>query len=458
MVNGDAARVLFERLREAVGGEHVLTEQDLLTTYETDWTRRFSGRALAAVRPGSTREVAAVLSACHENGIAVVPQGGNTGLVGGSVPRGGEIVLSLRRLRQVEAFDPAAREITVGAGVTAGEVNALAAAHGLQLGVDLASRDSATVGGMAATNAGGIHVVRHGMMRSQVIGLEAVLADGGILDRMFGVVRDNTGYDLANLLIGSEGTLAVITRVRLRLVPVERRRAVALLAFRSVEDAIAIAMRARGGLASLNAAEIFFGPGMELVCSAAGLTSPFGADFPVYLLLEAAGEGEVAEGLAAFLGGAEAIAESAFATDPRDCARLWAYRERHTEAISSAGVPHKLDIALPPGRMAEFVREVGPAVQALAPEAREVLFGHVADGNLHVNLLGFEPEDERPDDAVLRMVARLGGSISAEHGVGVAKRGWVHLTRSPADIGAMAAIKRGLDPRGILNPGVIFPA
>jgi FAD/FMN-containing dehydrogenase len=451
-------RDLIGRLQQIVGGEHVLTSRDILGSYETDWTRRFSGSALAAVRPASTAEVAAVLAACNEAGVAVVPQGGNTGLVGGSVPRAGEVVLSTRRLAQVESFDPVARELTAGAGVTAAQANALAAAHGLQLGVDLASRDSATVGGMAATNAGGIHVVRHGMMRSQVIGLEAVLANGGVVDRMFGVVRDNTGYDLANLLVGSEGTLGVITRVRLRLVAVERRRAVALLGLDSVEEAIGVALAARNGLPGLNAAEIFFAPGMELVCSAMGLTPPFEKRFPVYVLIEAAGAGEVAEGLAAFLEGSARAAASAFATDARDCARLWAYRERHTEAINTAGVPHKLDIALPLGRMAEFVREVGPVVRSLDPGGREILFGHVADGNLHVNLLGFEPDDERPDDAILRMVAGLGGSISAEHGVGVAKRQWLHLTRSAADIAAMAAIKRALDPRGILNPGVIIPA
>jgi FAD/FMN-containing dehydrogenase len=451
-----ATEALFARLRDAVGPAHVLTERELTAGYETDWTRRFSGKALAVARPATTGEVGAVLRACRASGVAVVPQGGNTGLVGGSVPRDGEVVLSTLRLDSVSAFEPAAREVTVGAGVTPASLNAMTLAHGLQLGVDLASRDSATLGGMAATNAGGIHVIRYGMMRSQVIGLEAVMPDGGAVDRLFGVVRDNTGYDLANLLIGSEGSLGVITRLRLRLVPAPRQHAVALMGLDDVETAIDVALRARTGLAGLNAAEVFFAPGLGLVCSAMGLPRPFPAECPVYVLLETAGDGGAAEALAAFVHGLSHPGHVAIGLDARECARLWAYRERHTEAINHAGIPHKLDVALPLGRMAEFVARAGPLVREIEPGGREILFGHLADGNLHVNLLGFDPGDERPDEAVLRLVASLGGSISAEHGVGIAKRRWLGLTRSESDIAAMRGIKQGIDSGWMMNPGVIF--
>ena len=220
---------LIDSLREIVGESHCLTDPGLRASYETDWTRRFHGEALAVVRPGSTDEVARVLVACADAGVGVVPQGGNTGLVGGSVPRGGEVVMSLLRLNEIEEVDRVAGEVTVGAGATLALVQAAARTAGWEVGVDLGARDSATIGGMVATNAGGVNVVRHGTMRSQLLGFEAVRVDGTILRRLPGMPKDNTGYDLGGLLAGSEGTLAVITRVRLRLVSPMRHRAVCVI-------------------------------------------------------------------------------------------------------------------------------------------------------------------------------------------------------------------------------------
>jgi FAD/FMN-containing dehydrogenase len=449
---------LRDDLAAIVGLQHVITDSDLKASYETDWTRRFSGSALLVVRPGSTAEVAAVLAACQAAGVRVVPQGGNTGLVGGSVPRGGEVVLSTRRLTDIGQVEVAAAEVVVGAGVTASALNATAAPYGLRLGVDLASRDSATVGGMVATNAGGINVLRHGMMRAQVAGVEAVLADGRVLDRLQGLKRDNTGYDLPGLLAGSEGTLAILTRVRLRLVPVFSSHAVALLGLPAVSEAVRIAAEVRAQLPALHAAELFLAEGLNLVLQHARLTPPFAVHHPAYLLLEAAAHADPAPALAEAIAAVAGDPPAAFATDPRERARLWAYRERHTEAINAEGVPHKLDIALPLSAIPGFVERVGQAISGASPGARQVLFGHIADGNLHVNILGPAPDDEAADQAVLELVAALGGSISAEHGIGVAKPRWLHLTRSPADIAAMRAIKAALDPQGTLNPGVIFPA
>lgn len=449
---------LISRLNAALSEQHVLIDADMRASYETDWTRRFHGTARAVVRPATVDEVAQALRVCGEWGVAVVPQGGNTGLVGGGVPRGGEVVLSLQRLQEIGDFDRTSGEITVGAGLTLAALQEHIAEAGWAFGVDLASRDSATMGGMVATNAGGIRVIRYGGMRQQILGFEAVLANGEVIRRLPGLVKDNTGYDLGQLLAGSEGTLAVVTAVRLRLVPQLSQRTVALLALPNIEAALEIVGAVRSAMPSLGAAEAFFQEGVELVCTHAKLPSPFASPAGCYLLLECASRRDESAELAELLLACPQITDSALASDSAGRARLWAYRERHTEAISAEGIPHKLDVTLPLGRLAEFERRVRTAIQTATPGALPILFGHAGDGNLHVNILGLEPEDERADDAVLRLVAELGGSISAEHGIGVAKLPWLELTRSPADIAAMRAIKRALDPRGVLNPGVLLPA
>lgn len=446
----------IDALRSAVGAEHALLEDDQRAPYETDWTRRFGGRAAAVVRPGTTEETAQVVRLCHEAGVAVVPQGGNTGLVGGSVPRGGELVLSLRRLQELH-IDAANRQALAGAGVTLERLQQEAAAHGLTFGVDMASRGSATLGGMVATNAGGMHVLRYGPMRSQVLGYVAVLADGSVIERLRYVAKESAGFEPGALLPGSEGTLAVVTGVLVRLVPAPRYAAVALLGLERLQDAIEAVRRARERVPSLQAAEVFFAEGMALVREHAGLPAPLQRDYPVYLLLEAAGDTDPAEELAAALEDVGDAGAVAFATGTRERERLWAYRERHTEAVNAAGVPHKLDVAVPLAEAARFEAELRRLFAEEAPTVRPILWGHLAEGNFHVNLLGLAPDDERVDVRVLELVASLGGTISSEHGVGVAKARYLHLSRSAAELEAMRAIKKALDPRGILNPGVILP-
>ena len=449
---------LVTALREVVGERHCLTDPALRASYETDWTRRFHGVARAVVRPGSTSEVAAILQACAAAGAGVVPQGGNTGLVGGSVPRGGEVVLSLLRLNEIGEVDAGAGEVTVGAGATLAAVQDAARAAGWEVGVDLGARDSATIGGMVATNAGGVNVVRHGSMRSQLLGFEAVLADGTVVRRLPGIPKDNTGYDIGGLLAGSEGTLAVITRVGLRLVPQLRHRAVCVIGFADATAAVTAAGILRRTLASVHALELFTDAGLELVMRHAGVAAPFVARAPAYLLVEvASGETDPADALFAAiqsLGVDEASVAVATATDARE--RLWQLRERHTEVINAEGVPHKLDVSVPSPRYAELVERAPVAVAAVAPHARTIVYGHVGDGNLHVNVLGPPPDDEAVDDAVLALVLELGGSVSAEHGIGVAKVGWLARDRGEAAVAAMRAIKTAWDPRGIMNPGVIF--
>ena len=449
---------LLGALRAILGERHCLTDAALRASYETDWTRRFSGRAMAVARPGTVDEVTLVLRACAEAGVGVVPQGGNTGLVGGSVPRAGEVVLSLLRLGDVGAVEPDAGEVTVGAGATLAAVQRAARAAGWEFGVDLAARDSATIGGMVATNAGGVNVVRHGPMRDQVLGFEAVLADGSVIRRLPGMVKDNTGYDLGGLLAGSEGTLAVITAVHLRLVPPLRHRAACVIGLADAAAAVEAAGALRRLLASVNALELFTDAGMDLVMRHASARPPFDTRSPIYLLVEVASdEADPAEGLftvVELLGVDQGSVAVATDTDGRR--RLWDLRERHTEAISAEGVPHKLDVSVPLARYAELIERAPTAVAAVAPDARTIVYGHVGDGNLHVNILGPSAADDAVDDAILELVLELGGSVSAEHGIGAAKVGWLVRDRGAEAVAAMRAIKRAWDPGWILNPGVLF--
>lgn len=447
---------LARELRTIVGDANVLTDPDLVAGYQTDWTGRFRGEARCVVRPGTTEEVAAVAGWCSRARVPLVPQGGNTGLVGGSVPRSREVVLNLGRLDGMEPVDAIAGHVTAGAGVTLARLQEHVREAGLIYGVDLASRDSATVGGMVATNAGGLHVLRYGPTRAQVVGLEVVLASGRVVSRMSGLEKDNTGYDLPGLFTGSEGTLGIVTRARLRLHPPEPERVTALLAMEDTAAALELFGRLRRSVRTLDAIEAFYEEGMQLVCEHTGASRPFSGPVGCYLLVECAGASDPMPELTEALDGAKGVGDSAVAADPAQRRALWHYREAHTVAINAEGVPHKLDVTLPLSQLAAFEGKVRQRVRDVAPGARPVLFGHLGDGNLHVNVLGLEPEDDRATDAVLRLVASMGGSISAEHGVGVAKVPWLHLTRSAADIEAMRTIKRALDPANILNPGVIF--
>jgi FAD/FMN-containing dehydrogenase len=459
--------VLVKELIDVVGPAHVLTDPALRAPFEQDWTRRFAGPSLAVVRPANTDEVAATVRTCAAHGVAIVPQGGNTSLVGGSVPappRVGArqdlpVLISTTRLDWMKPVDPIAAQLTAGAGVPLARVQAAASATGLHFPVDLAARDSATVGGMVATNAGGLHVVRYGSMRAQVVGLEAVLADGTVLSRLGGLVKDNTGYDLSQLLVGSEGTLAVVTAARLRLVPEARERVVALLGLPGTADALAAIEALRTRVEGLQAAEVFYAEGLDLVRQYARLGPPLPEAWPAYLVVECAGLEDPTERLFEALSALDLPdTATAVATDSTARDRLWAYRERHTEAVSSLGVPHKLDVTLPQNRLAEFEVAVRKVVADAARGAALVLFGHLGDGNLHVNVIGPDPDDEAVDGAVLRLVSDMGGSISAEHGIGRAKTGWLGLSRSPAEITTMRALKSALDPMGIMNPGVLLPA
>ena len=452
------APTVLAALQAQVGAAHVRTDPDVIAAQTVDWTGRFRGASPAVVRPGSTPEVSEVLRLCAEHGIAVVPQGGNTGLVGGSIPLHGELVLDLRRLASLEPVDLAAGQVTAGAGVTLANLQTHVRAAGWDYGIDLGARDSATVGGTIATNAGGVHVVRHGSTRRQVVGIEAVFSDGRVLRRLDGLEKDNTGYDLAGLLCGSEGTLAVVTAARLKLVSPDAHTIVALLGFDAVDAAIEAVGELRRALDCVNALEVFFDKGLALVCDRLSLAPPFPHNRRAYVLVEVAAQSDPTPALGDAVGALTGVADAAVATDTATARNLWRYREAHAEAINLVGTPHKLDVTLPARKLARFMHVVETRVQTVAPTAEVWLFGHGGDGNIHVNVTGVSADDDRVDDAVFGLVSELHGSISAEHGIGSAKRRWLPLVRSETEIAAFRAIKRALDPAGILNPHVLLPA
>jgi FAD/FMN-containing dehydrogenase len=445
---------LGDTLAAIVGPAHVLTDPDTTAGYERDWTGRFGSKARAVVRPADTSQVAAVIRACAQQGAAVVPQGGNTGLVGGGVPRRGEVVLSLTRLKAIGEPHLAVGQLTAQAGATLAALQAAARAAGQDAGLDFAARDTCTLGGVVACDAGGARALRHGTARARVAGLEAVLANGKTIERLTGLTKDNAGYDLPALLIGSEGTLGVITAVRWRLVPQLAARVAALIPLPSMQAAADLLAALRADAPSLESCDFFLQAGLELVLKHQRRASPFAKPAPVYVLAECAAASDPTEELSIALGQA-GIGDALIADDTASRERLWALREGHSDAINAQGTPHKLDVGVPLHALADFITSVTELIER-TPGQRAILFGHLADGNVHVNLLGARPEDTVADDAVLELVLDLGGTISAEHGIGVAKAAWLPRARSPADLEAMRAIKRALDPHNLLNPGAVL--
>jgi FAD/FMN-containing dehydrogenase len=453
---------LLERLADAVGPEHVLTDPSLTGSFTTDWGGRWGGPALAVVRPGNTDEVAAVVAACDQAGTPVIPQGGNTGLVGGSVPGDGldslPVIVSTRRLTRLDPIDEVSGQVTVGAGVTLGDLHRYVTHAGWEYGVDLAARDSATIGGTVATNAGGIRVVAHGMTRAQVAGIEAVLPDGSVVEHLAGLPKDNTGYDLAGLLTGSEGTLGVVTAVRLRLHRPHAPSSVALLGVSTYDEALRLMHSAVRPGVTLLAAEVTDRTGVELAMRMAGLPWPLAERHPLTLLLEVADGGE-GEGFDPDVLG---DLDAAIGLDATERARLWTYRELQGEVFTAYaaehGAPpaHKLDISIPLRHLAECAELLRQRVEAYPGVIAFGVFGHLGDGNIHVEIAGPATDDEAVDMIVIGAVREFGGSVSAEHGIGRAKAHFLDYSRSPAEITAMRSIKAALDPRGIMNPGVLF--
>ncbi|MDT5018566.1 MAG: hypothetical protein QOD39_4726 [Mycobacterium sp.] len=447
---------LTDRLAAIVGTAYVSTDPDVLDGRSVDHTGRYRGHAGMLVRPGSADEVAAVLRACGDAGAYVTVQGGRTSLVAGTVPEHDDVLLSTERLRQVGEVDIVERRIQVGAGVTLAEVQRAAAAARLVFGVDLSARDSATVGGMASTNAGGLRTVRYGNMGEQVIGLDVALPDGTVIHRHSQVRMDNTGYDLASLFIGAEGTLGVITGLDLRLHPTPRCRVTAICGFADL-NALVEAGRAFRDMDGIAALELIDARASALTAEHAGVAAP--VDGAWQLLIELTGENDQTERLADALEGAELSDEPAVGVDAAAQQRLWQVREAVAEVLGVYGPPLKFDVSLPLSVISRFAAEAAELVGKHAPDAIPLLFGHIGEGNLHLNLVRSELDAEKEHDlysAMMELIAHLGGNVSSEHGVGTRKRNYVAMSRSEADIAAMRAVKAAFDPAGYLNPAVLF--
>jgi FAD/FMN-containing dehydrogenase len=447
---------LARRLANIVGAAHVSTDPDVLAARSVDHTGRYHGHAAALVRPASADEIAGTLSACRGAGAHVTIQGGRTSLVAGTVPEHDDVLLSTERLTSIGEIDTRERRVRLGAGVTLATLQRAATRAGLLFGVDLAARDSATAGGMASTNAGGLRTVRYGNMGDQVVGLEVALPDGSILRRHSDVRRDNTGYDLTSLFVGAEGTLGVITELDVRLHPTPSHRITAVAGFADLSDVVA-AGQVFCDLDGIAALELIDARALQLTAQHLDVVSPVDAAW--LLLIEMAGEEDLSERLADALAGATLRGEPAVGIDAVAQQRLWRLRESIAEILGIYGPPLKFDVSLPLPAIAAFARESANLVAAHAPDALPVLFGHLGEGNLHLNVLRCSISGERERtlySAMMDLIAACGGNVSGEHGVGSLKRGYVGMSREPADIAAMRVIKTALDPTGYLNPAVLF--
>ena len=442
---------------EICGPAHLFTDPEVVAGQSIDFTGRYRFPPAPVVRPGHSAEVAALVGLARRTGVGLVAQGGNTGLVGGALASPGRVIVDLRRFDTIDDIDPVSGQITAGAGVTIERLQDAARRVGWDYGVDWAARQSATVGGSIATDAGGLRFVRHGSTRHQVLGVEAVLGTGQTYSHLPRVEKDNTGYDLGALMCGSEGTLGLVTGARLRLVAPTGPVATALVGFATTGAAVTAAGVLRRTVPLLEAVELMTAPGQELVCATLGLSHPMGTPDPCVLLVEVAGSDPV-ETLGTVVGALAGVTRAVVADSGPRRRALWRLREAHTEAIATLGPVHKLDVSLPGADLAAFIDEAPALVATVAPQAATWCFGHAADGNVHVNVTGAAPDDERLDEVLLTRVAALGGSISAEHGIGRAKRRWLHLARGAEELAVMKAIKAALDPDGVCNPEILFPA
>jgi FAD/FMN-containing dehydrogenase len=461
---------VLSRLKSLVGESGWSTDPDRLASKLIEWRDRWSGTTPLLLLPRDTAEVAAIVGLCAESRVAITPQGGNTGLVGGQIPQG-EILLSLERMRAIRDLDPMDDVIVAEAGVTLAAVHEAAEAAGRRFPLSVASEGSATIGGLVSTNAGGTQVLRYGTMREQVLGLEAVLPNGEIWNGLKRLRKDNTGYDLKQLLIGAEGTLGVVTAASLKLRPLLPSRAVAIAGLRSPKDAIALLARAKaetGG--ALEAFELMSRLGLSLVLNnIPDQRDPLAEAHPWYVLIEAAsGEPGAAEAsMERLLTGAleeDLIQDVIVAQSAAQMNALWALRENQSAGQKAEGAAWKHDVSVPVSKIADFIEAASADLHRRWPEVRITAFGHVGDGNVHYDVLAAVGADQtvhsaRRDEGariVHDRVAALGGSISAEHGLGAMKTQEALLYKSPVEVAAQRAVRLALDPHRIMNPRVLF--
>jgi FAD/FMN-containing dehydrogenase len=462
---------LLARFIAIVGEKNAITDPQAQAPYLVEMRDMFRGHTPVVLRPGSVGEVSAILRLADETATAIVPQGGNTGLVGGQVPQQGEVVLSLNRLDRIREVDPVSNTMTCEAGVTLQRAREAAAAADRLYPQLLPSEGTCTIGGNLSTNAGGTAALAHGIARSHALGLEVVLADGRVLNNLNKLKKDNTGYDLNNLFIGAEGTLGVITAAVLRLVPRPRSVETAFVGVPSPEAALALLglaiERTAGGVTSF---ELMLRLGVDLVLQyGAGCRDPLPQQHPWYVLIELSSQArsglrELLEEILAQGLERELLADATIADSLDQTRMFWRIRELFGEVQRHAGGSIKHDVSVPVAAVPAFIKEADAAVARVIPGARPLPFGHLGDGNIHYNVA--QPVDadkaaflarwDEVNAAVFEVVARYGGSISAEHGIGVMKRDLLPKVKDPVALALMRTLKRTLDPKGILNPGKVL--
>ena len=460
------------RFGEIVGAAHALTDPDQQLPYLREWRDLYEGRASIVLRPGTTAEVSKILALAHEHGLPVVPQAGNTGLVGGQIPMSGEILLSVGRLKRVRAVDAVGYTMTVEAGLTLAEAQAAADKAGRLFPLSLPSEGSCQIGGNLATNAGGVGVLAYGNARAQVLGLEVVLADGRVWDGLRSLKKDNTGYDLKDLFIGSEGTLGIITAAVLKLAPKPAEKATAFVTLPDLDAALALFGLAQE-TAGTNLTAFEFMPRLALefvLRNVPGTRDPFPSPHPWYALLETSAlkaDGTAERLLTEALQAATArglIGEAALARSLAQARDFWRLRESISEAQKPEGGNIKHDVSVPVASIPAFVTRANRIVEELCPGARPLAMGHFGDGNVHYNIAqpvgmdkgAFLERWPKIARAVHDTVVDMGGSISAEHGIGQLKRAELAHVKSAVEMDLMRRIKAALDPKGILNPGKVL--
>jgi FAD/FMN-containing dehydrogenase len=459
-VNAD----LLESLRKQLGAAKVTAGAAASERHRVDFSHENACMPLAVVRPSSTQDVATILRECDRAGQRVVIQGGLTGLAGGATPQAGELAISLERLSRIEEIDRIAQTMTVRAGTPLQAVQEAAAAAGFLFPLDLGARGSCTIGGNIATNAGGNQVIRFGMMRNLVLGLEAVLADGTIVSSMNKMLKNNAGYDLKQLFIGTEGTLGVVTRAVLRLWPKLPSKVTALCALRGFDEAVALlhALQAELG-PSLSAFEAMWASYFHYVVERLSLASPFGARHPLYVLVEIEGTdhaGDLARLEAVLVAALQSntIADAAVAQSEREARSFWAIRDGIGEVTPTLQPLLAFDVSLPIAAMKGFLGSLDGAFARHRTPVTNLVFGHIGDSNLHLAVTTHSAADSEPlCDLVYAAVGAHGGSISAEHGVGTLRRGYLHHSRNAQELDVMRRLKAALDPHGILNAQRVLP-
>ena len=453
---------ILPRLKEIVGEENVSNERKVLVAYGMDWSPFFEPDPVAIVFVRTTKQVIQLVQFARTKGIGLVPSGGRTGLSGGACAINREVVVSFEKMNQVLDFSSADASVTVQPGVITANLQSFAKEKDLYYPVDFASSGSSQIGGNIATNAGGIRVLRYGMTRQHISGLKVVTGAGELLELNRGLTKNNTGYDLRHLFIGSEGTLGFVVEATVQLSPTPEKATVMLLATARMEDCLQILTAFREHI-TLNAFEFFSNNALGFVLSESDLESPFSTSFAFYVLLEfeSPGEQALADALTAFERCTSRgwVADGIVASSESQNRSLWQYRERISESIRSR-TPYKNDIAVRVSQVPEFLQKIEQLVGMSYPDFETVWFGHIGDGNLHLNILKpaellaeqFKKQCEKVNDSILLVVQEFGGSVSAEHGIGLLKKGQLLFSRSDREIDSLKSIKAIFDPNGIMNP------